>query len=802
MRAHASANVPPHVARSRHTPRSLRPTVKPPRSAYAGLFLVSAGALLFQVTFVRIFSAAIWYHFAFLVVSVALFGIGASGVALALWRNGDAREAGPHDAGARDAGARGLAPLLFAVSALGAYLGVYATPFSPFRILQDPAQVGWFLLLDLLLALPFFFFGLTVALVLRAWPERAGRLYAFDLIGAAAGVLLLFFALPVLGARGAVALSAVLGAVAACLLAPAGRMRLVSAVTGLAMLPLVIRPELLPDVRLDASKPVTSEAAQPGARLAFTRWSPLARVDVVEKPGSPPMIFLDAGAATPITAWRDAGVAVGDVSSLASTLRRDAWVAVIGSGGGEDVQNALVLGARRVTAIEINPVILELVTGRYREAANNVFTDPRVEVVRDEGRNFIARGGARYDIIQSTLIDTWAASASGAYSLSENYLYTVEAIGSFLDHLAPEGLLSITRWYYEAPRLASLVREALVRRGVEHPERHVMVIEQRLRSTMVVKREPFTADESAVLAEFAELAPGRGVQHDPGAPSNSNFFGAFLRARDPRPFYRATDFALHPVTDDSPFFFQMTRWSRLRVDALAGFTGRGVLDPTALPVAQIVLIAALALALLLSVALLATPLMARAVPRAGRWRWLAYFAALGIAYIVVEVVLMQRLALLLGHPTYSVTLTLFAILLFSGLGATWVDRLVAPAATLARTLLPALLAALLFTAFLLPRLVPMWLPLTLPVRVALALAVIAPAAFVMGMPFPLAIRALGARHPGLIAWGWAANGCGSVVGSVLAVLGAMLTGFTAVLVFAAAMYAAALVLLMRAPEAE
>jgi len=765
--------------------------LNPPRSAYAGLFLLSAGALLFQVTFLRIFSAAIWYHFAFLVVSVALFGIGASGVALALWRGGEKREAA----------ARGMAPLLFAVSAVGAYLGARAIPFEPFRILQDPLQIGWFLLLDLLLAVPFFFFGIAVALVLRAWPARAGRLYAFDLVGAAAGVLLVFFALPVLEARGAIALAAVMGAGSAWCLSPAGRLRAAALGVGIALLPPLAWPALLPDVRLDSSKPVTAEAAQPGARLAFTRWSPLARVDVVEKPGSPPTIFLDAGAATPITGWRDAGVAVGDVSSLASVLRREAWVAVIGSGGGIDVQNALVLGARRVTAIEINPVILELVRGRYREAAGNVFDDPRVEVVRDEGRNYIARGGRRYDVIQSTLIDTWAASASGAYSLSENYLYTVEAIESFLDHLAPGGVISITRWYYEAPRLASLVREALVRRGVEDPSRHVMVVEQRLRSTMLVKGEPFTAEESALLAEFASLSAERIVQHDPRAPSDSNFFGAFLRSRDPRSFYRATDFALHPVGDDSPFFFQMTRWSRVRPAALSGFNARGLFDPVALPVAQIVLVAALGLGVLLSAGLLAVPLAARAIPREGRWRWLAYFGALGVAYIVVEVVLMQRLALLLGHPTYSVTLTLFAILLFSGLGATWVDGLRAPAATLARPLLLALLASLLFTAFLLPRLVPAWLPLELPVRMGLALLVIAPVAFVMGMPLPLAVRALGAARGGHIAWGWAANGCGSVIGSVIAVLGAMLTGFTAVLVFAAAVYAAALLLLMRAPEA-
>jgi hypothetical protein len=200
--------------------------------------------------------------------------------------------------------------------------------------------------------------------------------------------------------------------------------------------------------------------------------------------------------------------------------------------------------------------------------------------------------------------------------------------------------------------------------------------------------------------------------------------------------------------------------------------------------------------LLLSAALLAVPLAAGSVPREGRWRWLAYFLGLGVAYIAVEVVLMQRLALLLGHPTYSVTLVLFAILLFSGLGAGWVDRRGSSRVPVA-PLIGALLVAIVFVALALPRLVPLWLPMSQPVRVGLALAVIAPLAFVMGMPFPLAIREIGARHPGHVAWAWAANGCGSVVGSVAAVLGAMLGSFSVVLLAAGVVYAGALALLPR-----
>jgi hypothetical protein len=218
-------------------------------------------------------------------------------------------------------------------------------------------------------------------------------------------------------------------------------------------------------------------------------------------------------------------------------------------------------------------------------------------------------------------------------------------------------------------------------------------------------------------------------------------------------------------------------------------------------VAQLALLAALAIALVLSGVLLSIPLALGKVPREGRGRWLAYFLALGIAYIAVEVALMQRLALLLGHPTYSVTLVLFAILLFSGFGAAWSDRRSGSVASQAGPLLVALLATLLFVALALPRLVPGWLGLPHPARVALALAVVAPPAFLMGLPFPLALRVLGPRRDALLPWAWAANGCGSVLGSVAAVLGAMTSSFAAVLLGAAAVYAGALLLLMRAPGA-
>jgi spermidine synthase len=754
--------------------------LEPPGSVRAGIFLVSAATLLFQVTFIRIFSASIWYHFAFLVVSVALFGFGASGVALLLL---------PGSAG--DPMRRAAAPALFAIAALGAYLGTAAVPFSPFFILQDPVQVLYFLLYDLLLLVPFFFSGSAVALILRDWPERAARLYAYDLVGAACGTLLLFLALPALGGRGAVALSAVLAATAALLMAPSRRTRLGFAALLAALAPLLLWPRVLPDIRMDESKPVVQVERLPGARRVFSAWSTLARIDVVERPSANPMIFIDAAAATAVTPPQTPAAAGADLSALAFVLHDHPSVAVIGPGGGIDVQNALALGAREVTAVEINPVIIDLVTQRYAAFDGGIFRDPRVHLIRDEGRSFVARSRRRYDILQITLIDTWAASVSGAYSLSENYLYTTEAFESYLSHLENGGSLSITRWYYETPRLVSLARAALTRLGVSDPARHVAIVGQGVRSVLIVKRDPFSVGEIAALRAFAS-APGRRLLYDPGAPGSSTVFGALLELPDPRPLIESSEVALSPVTDDNPFFFQLTRWRSVRLAALRNFSSTSFLDPLTVPVGQIALITALVLGLLLSLGLLAVPLARRAVPREGRWRWLGYFLALGVAYIVVEVVLMQRFALLLGHPTYSVTVVLFAILLFSGLGSAWSDRRQASPARLARGLAFAVPAAILIVTFAVPPIARALIALPLPARLLSAMLVIAPLAFLMGIPFPLGIRVLAKRGGLTIPWAWAANGCGSVLGSVGAVLGAMLWSFSVMLLVAGALYAVAL----------
>jgi hypothetical protein len=752
----------------------------PPRTAYAGIFLISAATLLLQVTFTRIFSVSIWYHFAFLVVSVALFGFGASGVALSLV-----------PASKRDAVYRSWAPALFGVTAVAAYLGTNLIPFSPFRIAQERVQVLYFLTYDILLTLPFFFAGATVALILRGYPARAGRLYAFDLVGAAVGTLTVFLALPLLGAPGTIVLAGAVGIASAAFLATSNRQRLILVAAGLVFVPFLAVPSMIPDVRIDVSKPVTAELTQLGGKLVFSKWNALSRIDVIEKANSNPIIFIDAAAATEIAPPQEIGRSRRDVSTVAYALGENPSVVIIGSGGGIDVQNAITLGAGSVTAVEINSIINYLVTRRYRGYVNNVFTDPKVIHVRDEGRSYIARSDQLFDIIQITLIDTWAASVSGAYSLSENYLYTTEAFRSYLEHLTPDGLVSITRWHYESPRLAALGRAALESMGVTNASPYIMVLQDGIRHLFLMKRSPFTAEEVQRVREYTQQT-GKVILHDPVAPAGNTFFDVFLAAKDTKKLIESNQIALTPVSDDSPFFFQMIRWRNLKLDLLKNFRGNSILDPLVVPVGQMALITALGLGIILSVVLLAIPISKKAVPKDGRIKWLGYFVALGLSYIIVEVVLMQRLALFLGHPTYSVTTVLFAILLFSGLGSAWSDRRRGSTAAVVRPVLWLLPVAIILLVFAVPPLMRALIGLPHAARLVIAIAIIAPVAFLMGVPFPAGIRAVGVTNPKHIPWAWAANGCASVIGSVCAVLGAMAWNFSAMLLIAGAIYLLAL----------
>ncbi len=473
---------------------------------------------------------------------------------------------------------------------------------------------------------------------------------------------------------------------------------------------------------------------------------------------------------------------------------------MIGTGGGRDLLSALVFGASSVDGVEINPIIVnDVMRDRFKEYSGGVYENPAVHVHVEDGRSFVRRSPERYDIIQASLVDTWAATAAGAFTLTENSLYTVEAFGDYLDHLNDRGVLSISRWVFDGLRLISLAQEQCARRGWNAADR-LAVIQHDSVATFLLKKTPFTAEERDHLAAVSRDL-GFTILYLPGMPppslgDNRDDYARLILAPDRNAFYAAYPFDVRPTTDDRPFFFHTTKLrNQTFIAALLGLLGHPVVRPSnpgawatgGLTALLVLLAISFSLVVLFIVGPLAVT--ARDALAPGWRRWLAYFACLGCGFMLIEVALLQRFVLLLGHPVYSLTVTLLSLLLGTGVGSL-LSRRVSPARTrlvaAAACLLVATVALLWGTA--LPAIINVAIGWVLPVRLMVAVALMFPAGMLMGIPLPAGVRLIAARHPQLVAWAWGINGALSVLGATLAVFIAMNWGFSVTLACGAALY--------------
>jgi hypothetical protein len=769
---------------------------------YMGLFLLSTAGLSFEITLTRVFSLAQWYHFAFMAVSVALLGFGASGSVLTLFPP-------PRDP-TRLRRYAASAAALFAVSVLLSFLTINFLPFDSYRIAWERAQILYMAVYFLALALPFFFNGLLTGGLLTALPERTGPLYAANLLGSALGCLTAVVALPLLGGTGTILLSAALAMLAATLAtwsAGSGNQRPVTyalALLTMALMVLTIQPPASLQIRLSPYKDLSYALQYPDAAVLSSRWNAFSRMDVVNSRSirSAPGLSLRSPVDFPPQRGLDAFLDYLP-TALPYRLRPEADALILEPGGGLDVLLALSEGAREVVAVESNPLAVRAV----EDFGGGAYQDARVHVVNEDGRAHVRRHAAGYDLVHLSLNGGQRPVVSGAYSLAENYLFTVEAFDDYLAHLNEGGLLVLSRWLQLPPseslRAWALAVIALERAGVPHPERQLLAIRSWANSVILVKNGEFTAEEIATTKEFCaernfDLVYYPGIHAEeanrysvvPDAPCY-NTFHDLLFAPDRAAFYRDYPYDVRPPTDDRPFFFHFFKWSQTPqiLQALGKtwqpFGGSG----------YFVLVALLALALVASAGLILLPLALRRKDRKAEERkrqgkrrvWaFAYFTLLGLGYLFVEIPLMQRFILFLGHPIYAFATVLFSLLLFSGMGS-----------LLARRFRPVVALALLCGAILIyPALLPVafhvLLGWPLALRLVAAIVGLAPLGLLMGVPFPTGIAALEARAPGLIPWAWAINGCASVLASILAAMLALSWSFWGVLLLAAAAYAGGL----------
>ena len=774
------------------------------RAALAGIAAVSAALLMTELALTRIFSVTMYYHFAFLAISIALLGLSASSVFVYVMRG---RLEG--------ASTRELLAVAALTHALATVLALACLVRIRVGLNYTPANLALMLVIYCVAALPFFTGGAVIALAFARLSDRINVVYASDLLGAAAGCLILIPLVNWLGAPGVVLMAAGLSACAAVLFTPApSRRRVATIVMVLFAIPtgaqaLGLRPFDVSDTK-----------GHQGDTILFSKWNSFSRVAVYDRShgdwslsptfkgerGESLFMDIDSAASTPILRGTgnpaESAYLKYELTALAYHLleRPQGFSAlVIGPGGGRDLVSALLFGARTVEGVEINPIIArDVMLGRFRHYSGGIYEHPRVRVHVDDGRSFVRRSREQYDVIQASLVDTWAATAAGAYTLTENSLYTSEAFGEYLDHLTENGYLTITRWVFDGLRLVSLAQEACESRGLD-AAKHLAIVRHDRVATFLLKKSPFTSSEVAQLERVSQKL-GFAVLYAPGLQpplaieepvemqrtgTSAADYRRLILAPDRHAFYASYPLDIAPTTDDRPFFFHTTRLK----DQFQVAFGRSMLFGNGLSALLTLMGISGALVMVFIVAPLA---MDGGRPAVGWSGWLGYFAALGAGFMLIEVSLLQQFVLLLGHPVYSLTVTLFALLLGTGLGSLFSRRV--PSGGVRRTAMLAIVCVIsagIIAVAAVPAIIDAAIAWPLAARLALAAAVMIPIGVLLGVPLPSGMRILSARRPALIPWGWGMNGAFSVVGATLAIFIAMNWGFSATLLAGSGIYAVA-----------
>ena len=782
----------------------------PERTLLASLALTSFAAMLLELALTRLFSVVLFYHFAFLAISIALLGLGAGGVFAYLLK---ARLSGVPT--------RRLAALLCMLNSVVVFVVLEIVLHVPVAL-----QVSWrnferLTTLYLAAAVPFFLTGLLFAVVFARETHRIPRLYGADLCGGALACLAVVPLLNWVGGPNVILVAAAAMAAAGAIWAEARSPRRNAVLLVLALAVLVGANYSGRLIDVVYAKGMFRDPAW----VEFARWNALSRVEV-DRQGQAKAIVIDADASTYImnadvaqwhnTEWEDDLMSAPP--ALANVLRPHGDFAIIGPGGGVDVLRAVANGSPSVTGIEINPIIATtIMRGRYADYSQHLYERPDVHIHVTDGRSFLRSTSQKFDVVQMTLVDTWASTAAGAFALSENNLYTVEAFREYFDHLRPNGMIAITRWEFrhprEALRVVAVAMEALHRMGVANPARNFIVASQGsldedgIPVVVLAKKIPFTPAEEAAVTNHLDDFPQLDALYLPSDPGQ-NPFSDLIASNDPYSFARGYAYNVSPVTDNAPFFF-----FTLKPQQILGEKGLRAGIDWKVNLGVLVLLLVLVISLVAVLAFLVLPLILRmalkSTLRSRKARQsplpLLYFVAVGLGYILVEIAFIQRFVLFLGHPTYALTVVIFLLMISSGAGSLF-SRLWLPRTNSCWVPLLLVIVTLLVDVVFLPGRLVALVGLAFQYRLLVSGILLIPLGFVMGMPFPTGLRALAAlpapefpageeAADNAVEWAWAMNAAASVLGSVLAMVIAIQFGLTVTLSCGAAAYLLALLLM-------
>jgi len=765
--------------------------------SYAAIALVSCAVLLYEITITRVLSVVLWYHFAFLAISLAMLGLGAPGVWFTL------RKPGPRSLE--------LALVLSGISLPASLVALFKGSEILPRVWGLMPGLSAFANPQLVLVLvalltPMLCLGSAVCLLLmQAKGREVGRMYAADLLGATVGALLVVPLMNVVPTPHIVAGAGLLPLAAAILL----KRRIQLSVAGAAAVVLTT---------LIAREPLHLRIAKSYVEpdnLLYVKWTPTARITIhpsifyvkdpkagfgwgmgwnyEPKPLQQLWIEQDASAGTPITQLTttpaDLSHLFFDVTSIGYQLRTPHRVCIVGAGGGRDILTALKAGATDVDAVELNGHIVDALSGPFREFSGDVYHLPGVHPVVGEGRSFLSHSDGNYDFIQISLIDSWAATAAGAFALSENYLYTVEALRLYLRKTSANGIVSISRWMsgdrqLEGARLAELATRALELEGISDAARHVVVFQAWDVGTFLVSRAAFDA---ARLSKLDDIADQRGFRRRwpvPKDPDGDTVVASVMSSGSRQ--YEKEGLDLSASTDDRPFFFQtVSLFGKVDPEYFAALSN----NEHAVALLRMLLWMVSGLTFIFF--FLPFGLSGRIKRTPDLWYGSGYFLCIGLGFMLVEVPWMQRFVLYLGHPSYATTVVLSCLLLGAGCGSLAASRVDTAKVKRWGLAVPAVLVAVnwglapLFSAT---------LGMSLSARILVSALLLIPIGFLMGFPFPLGMSSYPEeRKP----WLWAINGAASVLASVFALALSMEIGFTLATMLGIGFYLVAYALLIR-----
>ena len=752
------------------------------RLLFAGIFLIALSGLVLEVSITRIFSAAIWYHFAFVAVSVALVGLGASGLVV------------QH----RVKKLKGKwAENLTIYSAWGIAIFI---PITLFVMHALASQVIYLPLFMILFSVPFFLVGIIISAAFNAFASVAGRLYAADLIGASAGALLVVLFLVLTGGEGAtliVGLIAAIGGTIFSRIAKNTKKTVVSLMFVAFALSLIFLNHATQIFAIPTDPTAQKDLPiylreHPGSKIVKTEWNSFSRIDVIEGgaggEGLVAKVFIDGGAGTNIISWDGKTESRQELSTwmqyLPFKMMQDPKVLVIGSGGGRDVVASLVSGSKDVTSVEINPIIYETVKS-YGDRAGNVYSHEYVRSYVDEGRSFITRSSEKYDIVYVPFVDTWASVSSGGLSVSENFLYTLQGFQQYYDHLTDTGKIVTVRWLIDAPRFISTYAKLLEQNGIpqDQLDRHLIMVTsdsytQDPSVTMVIfSKSPFTDEEIRFFSQsFSQygykpiLVPGQ-IMREP--------YSALLNGQiNLDQFYNMFETKVYPVTDDNPYFLSFEKPL-----------------PGVVEVLLYVSVGIVAIFLLVPFAWMKRRReeeVGTKKSEIGIATMIPYFAALGMGFILIELALLQKLILLMGNPTMTFALLLFTLLISSGAGSLLSARIAKNNMKNLVFIIGGIAGLGILYFLFLPPIIYSTIAEPIEAKAAVSIAILAPIGFLMGMPLPTGMRLLKVHRPDYIPWMWAVNGAFSVLGAVLAIALGIMYGSSLAMILGILIYLVAL----------